>query len=299
MRKWKTTAIAIAALLVTLVVLTRSRAKTEPQFQGRPLHHWVQALNTTNSQSESDAEKAIDHIGTNALPFLLKWIAYDPHPSKLGRFTANFLAGIPATRKLGPIRRWVYADERQLALAESTKCAFRVLGPRAAPAVSGIAQLLGPSQDPGFAPRAVDALCCIGPPAMPALIKALTNGNPDARFWSATAMLVMGTNATPAVPALIICLKDPACSAAAFLALGALKLEPQLAVPAIADMAHDPDPIIRLRAIVALADYGHLARSALPTIRAALVDPDPTVRDSATNSLRAVASETLTNDVAQ
>ena len=257
MRKWKTPAVAIATLLIALTLLTRSRAPIEPEYQGCPLHHWVQTLNTTNSGPESDAQKAIDHIGTNALPFLVNWIAYDPHPTKVGRFTANLLVAIPAARKLGPIRRWVYPDQNQVALAESAKCSFRVLGPRAAPAVPALASLLGPSKDPGVAPCAVDALCCIGPAAMPALINALTNGNPDARFWSATAMTSMGTNARPAVPALIVCLKAPAADRAAFLALGALKLEPELVVPALTDI---------LTILIPRCDF-------LPSLRSVISDP--------------------------
>jgi HEAT repeat protein len=108
-------------------------------------------------------------------------------------------------------------------------------------------------------------------------------------------MTSMGTNARPAVPALIVCLKDPAADRAAFLALGALKLEPELVVPALTDMAHHPDPAVRLSAIVALSDFGPQARSALPTIRAALLDANSDVRLSATNALPAIATETLTN----
>ena len=103
------------------------------------LFEWVMKL------PDHEAEKAIREIGTNALPYLLKWIRYDM-PSWKMRFyeTVN-----PALSTLNS--EWGLYDERQRRFVQAP-LAFEVLGAQAKPAIPELIRMLnGPKaiQYPG------------------------------------------------------------------------------------------------------------------------------------------------------
>src|SRR5437762_2441235 len=62
------------ALVAVGVVVVLSRSG-EPAYGGRRLSEWVDGYATRYPNSESD--EAIRQIGTNAIPYLLKWIQYE------------------------------------------------------------------------------------------------------------------------------------------------------------------------------------------------------------------------------
>jgi hypothetical protein len=72
----------IGAIMITLVAgfcffLVRN---SEPTYNGKPLSYWVQMYSRLDLGfgDEEKAAAAIRAIGTNALPFLLKWTDYEP-----------------------------------------------------------------------------------------------------------------------------------------------------------------------------------------------------------------------------
>src|SRR5262245_55727378 len=65
-------AIAVAALVLILI----GRREQEPAYRGQSLSHWVDAYGKYGSTPETSA--AIHHFGTNALPYLIRWIQYHP-----------------------------------------------------------------------------------------------------------------------------------------------------------------------------------------------------------------------------
>jgi hypothetical protein len=81
-------------LLLLLVVggmigvsVTGALREHEPTYAGKRLSEWVMRLSSKNSlEGESEAEEAIRHIGTNSLPYLLKWISYEPAPWRIKLF---------------------------------------------------------------------------------------------------------------------------------------------------------------------------------------------------------------------
>src|SRR5260221_7633398 len=55
--------------------------KREPAYKGRSLSQWIGRLPGIPTQdSATEADRAVREIGTNAVPFLLEWIAYEPEP---------------------------------------------------------------------------------------------------------------------------------------------------------------------------------------------------------------------------
>src|SRR5690348_12098163 len=72
-----TGAVLIASLLV---FLWPERGPKEPRYQGKSLSEWIaRAVPIPRAPSmHADAEEAIRHMGTNALPCLLQWLDYQP-----------------------------------------------------------------------------------------------------------------------------------------------------------------------------------------------------------------------------
>src|SRR5260221_5062014 len=66
------------------VLVTGALREHEPTYAGKRLSEWVARLSSKNSlEGDSEAENAIRHIGTNSLPYLLKWISYEPAPWRI------------------------------------------------------------------------------------------------------------------------------------------------------------------------------------------------------------------------
>ncbi|MDB6024886.1 MAG: hypothetical protein JWM68_1109 [Verrucomicrobiales bacterium] len=193
----------------------------QPVYHNRPLSYWVDVLDlkfcesyqaalsasvlSSSSWDSSppipkvadipngpEAQDAIRNAGTNAIPFLLMWLTQTNFPN------------VP-----------------YLGIEES----FRTLGSAARPFLPELARMAMATnevkEDKGdlfFLPRinlgdgasgALDALGWIGPDALPVLVSILTNDFPNGTKVSAIyAIGSMGTNAAPAIPALVTCTED-------------------------------------------------------------------------------------------
>jgi len=86
---------------------------SEPRYQNRPLSYWVAMLAGPQARrpEAKEAPAAVTTIGTNALPFLLDWIQYEPPPwnakliLELLPIHAPWLCDSPQ-KSLTIIRRW-------------------------------------------------------------------------------------------------------------------------------------------------------------------------------------------------
>src|SRR5437899_11559029 len=79
-RRW------IVVLCVTIAAALGAffAADKEPRYRGHSMSHWLTVCYTAGLPREQ-AEEAVEsfrHIGTNALPFLLAGISYEPSPTK-------------------------------------------------------------------------------------------------------------------------------------------------------------------------------------------------------------------------
>jgi HEAT repeat protein len=138
-----------------------------------------------------------------------------------------------------------------------------------------------------LAQRAATILVYLGPEALPPVAAALTNQY-AIRYVILDNIEVMGTNACPLIPQLVQLLrgKDTFCASSVAAALGKLKLEPDLAVPALTNCLQDAKPALRIAAAEALLNFTNPPDAARTTLLALLSDPDPSVRFEATNALR-------------
>jgi hypothetical protein len=200
-----------AVLAITIVVLLAH--EPEPRYNGRSLSSWLKAYaaiyeTTGTTQTIPDvgeAVHAIQAIGTNALPLLLKWIQQEPPSWQQA-----------AHRKL-PKRLWNTAPARLLIdgpgyeKASHAMNAFDILGTNAAPAIPGLVKLMTGTTNRTIVARAIGALGGIGVPALPYLITALSNTNQPGRhlipFRIQAIAADLGTNTW--LPPLKAALQDP------------------------------------------------------------------------------------------
>jgi hypothetical protein len=82
MRKRKRVVLLGACLLVAALLVSLLARESGPRYNGRSLSKWVVLYDkhamTQESPEFAEAVQAIQTIGTNALPYLLKWIQQEP-----------------------------------------------------------------------------------------------------------------------------------------------------------------------------------------------------------------------------
>src|SRR3954468_23516674 len=84
MRNRRVILILLLVVVVAALVAIFSRER-EPQYGGKSLGEWVEEAWPPGSFpfAQAQASVAIQNVGTNAVPYLLKWICYDTPPWKM------------------------------------------------------------------------------------------------------------------------------------------------------------------------------------------------------------------------
>jgi HEAT repeat protein len=269
----------LACLVASLVVAAVAPPTTnpEPRYAGRALSelvHAYAALSVAQRPETAVVSNAIVQIGPDAVPYLLKWLSYVP----------------PSERTISDP-----AEER----ATDAMLAFHCLGPKALTALPSLVSMMQQPTNRVLAQRAMYALGELGPKALPPLLAAATNATMDTEYrgMAMTGISELGTNARPAIPVLIGLLSEtnPPLNLSIFIALGDLKLEPQLVVPVWEQILQSTNLTMQWMATDYLGAYGEQARSVVPALQRALRSPDSILRDSAAKALRQITPKALTN----
>jgi hypothetical protein len=228
--------IAAGLLLAELVGLIVWRASwpREPLFEGRRLSSWLNhhvasssAKPPYGSPGWQKADEALRHIGTNAIPTLLRMIrAKDPPPLvlKLIEFQRYRWTRI----------NYRYAYTRH----EEAEYAFRMLGTNGASAIQELIKIYEEATSPASKICAAQALGSIGPaarPAVPVLLRNFTDTNAKVRSSAVSSIISIGG-------------------------------EPNLLVPAFTMALNDPDVGVRWNALSGLSRFGGKARPAVSEI---------------------------------
>jgi HEAT repeat protein len=226
------TALAILLLLGLLWFLT-GQVPHEPVYRGKALTFWLQTYDPSSplgrgSREWNETDDAVGHIGTNAIPVLLRMLRETDSSLKLG------LVALAQRQHVIKIH-FVPAPTRNI---EASK-AFIVLGDAAKDAVPDLMKAFDENNSIESRSAIEEALGWIGPaaqPAVPLLLQAATNANKEVR-------------------------------ADALWALGDICCDPQLCVPALIHALGDSDAGARLSAVHALGMFGTDAQSAVPALR--------------------------------
>jgi hypothetical protein len=278
-----------------------SEGHVEPIYKGQPLSYWVWVLGgpsyssmmphdpTDIIEGGPEAKEALEHIGTNAIPFLLRWIGGEPAPLPAPGIFSQPDHVPPASRQQADHAPWGTSSVQ----SEGAMQAFRILGPAARPAIPELARLVAKD-----ALLALPALVAIGPEAAPVLLTMATN-KAYASFSRGgalgAAVSLMGTNAQALLPLLLQYAEegDQWLAVPAVRALGAVGAGRPEALAVLERSLQDPRRYgwrsTTLDAVAALGDMG------VPTLVRAFRSDDPGTRNLAEHELVDRLPQTLTN----
>jgi hypothetical protein len=180
--------LAIGLGVATLIVFTtlRDHTKGEPRYNGVPLSSFMLLTFRTGVDDLNITTSRLSIIDTNALPFLIQWLKYQPQPwrAKL----ANLILTVSHNRLSVGLANRVYHSKGE-DLAECSVLAFIALGPKATPAISALKLIMNDPSHGDACPRATAALGAIGTNALPALLEAIRNSHHHYRFEAFYAAL--------------------------------------------------------------------------------------------------------------
>jgi hypothetical protein len=306
-RRRRVIIVLVACVLVGIGAVAIWPGEREPEYNGKKLSEWLNRYEESrlrqDKQNQRVAADAIQHIGTNALPCLVKWIQYG-RPAWKDR-----IAGLVLKTRSKMLARWYMNAER---LRFEAIRGFEVLGPEAAAAVPQLAKIVNSSRG-GFSQRwALDALSHIGKDAFPTLLAALEN--PETDFIAADCICQMakhGVDISPAIPTFLLMdrqtdelvkrLEQPNARTlhpGYYYVLSTLLFENRpFLIPALTKCLHHPNNDVRIEAAKALGRLGQDARPAAPALREALDVRVIAVQEAALSALEKIAPEVLPNGV--
>jgi hypothetical protein len=290
-------------VLAGIGVVTFWPGEKEPEYNGKKLSEWIEVdvdgIARRDYSQQAEAVKAIETMGTNALPCLLKWGWRDAPvwqrraAEKCKRFGLNW----PERLVMERIRK-----------SQNAWLTMRILATRVPTAIPEVSRIAVESPSPNVVLNAIQFLSEAGPDAVPALLEVIAHGKGERRGWAmhyVAEMPNLGTNGTTVVGLLLQSLgdKNEDMAASAALRLGEVGLQTKEVIPALAARLRDDRRMVRYCASRAL---GNLAnnRAVIPELRQAVPelvnaekDDYPMVREWATNALLKIAPEVLTNGV--
>ena len=237
--------IALAVLFVAVGGLIgwpviQAFRKREPVYEGKRLSGWLMqymanhSVAGQNRELDKQAQSAIQQIGTNAIPALLRML----HAKDSGLKAQ--LIDLVARQRIIKVhfmsaRSWNW----------TATAGFEVSGAKAQSAVPALLEIVKESTSLTPKAPAIRALGSIGSPAKEAvslLLPLSTSGNYDMRFSSIYALAQIGAEPEQVVPVLIRALKEPEIDVQtkAVSALEHFGLDAKPAVPALLELLSRP-----------------------------------------------------------
>src|SRR2546430_5092955 len=145
--------VVLAVGAVVVVIVAVAFREREQEYGGKRLSEWVRKKSvppfymgrTPKWANPSETDEAIRSIGTNAIPYLLSWISYEPPKWK--------------TNVLGFLNRFGYMiADRSNSRAEAAMWALGILGRKGEASIPELAQMMNQTNAPNSSRRAVSAL---------------------------------------------------------------------------------------------------------------------------------------------
>jgi HEAT repeat protein len=232
--------------------------RQEPVYQGKPLSAWLVGYDdgVWGSTQRKKADEAVLHLGTNAIPTLLRLLQADDSTFKMRLVRcAEQLRFFKIDYKPAHVRR------------REAFSGLNVLGAEAKSAVPVLVDLYESPNDADRNAIAI-ALAGIGPeakPAVPSLLRALDDPDLNVRRTAAAA-------------------------------LGRIGAEPEAVVPKLINCLSNQDTYFKQDLCYALEGFGPEAKSAVPALLELLEHPNQSVRKDAARALKQINPEAIAQD---
>lgn len=293
-RQWKTLLLAGCGLIAVVAICFFCLREKQPSYNGRTLSAWLEEYNPTWQYDRAGNRRnvptrteqsilAVEAIGTNAVPLLLRWAA--AKDSSILNVLGTVFEKLPerVVMFIAPTI-WSGTAGRKNMLAKS---GFDILGTNAVAAVPELKRMFN-NTSPGL-DLEVPAFClkCVGRAGFQVLAEAVENNQSNAQYFAASKQLAQITPGDPnTAPVAETCVRilqsnksnnlDARCIGISI--LGSLALDPQRFIPIITNQFNTTNTRIRRVVVESLWKYGTNASLALPTVREALNDGDANVR---------------------
>lgn len=283
--KWILGLCLVCGVLAFVAKLTGLCADPKTARNDNYLIGWLAELREENSvERRKLAQSVVQGVGTNALPFLLKRMAYKRSglENSIARVISKFWPG------------WL-SNEAEVRM--DAVMGFQVFGVQAAPAIPELAVLLTNKS----IPESAFALAALGPESSPILVDALKHPNKEIRRAAAHGLGKLGTNAIDCVMPLLGLTNDEDWSVRAISvwALGEMGPSPSTIQAFIARL-QDTNVVVRKFSAEALGKLGGASTSAIPALEKTKQDSYAYVSNQAVLSLeiiRTASVEKLTNQL--
>jgi hypothetical protein len=311
-----------ACILVGIGVVAIWPQEKEPEYNGKKLSEWMQPYDLRYSERRSIgrideigqklADDVVRHIGTNALPWMLKWIAYEPPAWKeaLGWIVWKMPA-TPAAWAWALRCRFPGYDPESYHSQAIARTAFKILGPEAVPAAPALARIARKARSEDRRSSAMYALSCIGRGALPVLTQALE----DKKLKHTAAHVIVnmsdaGVDITQAMPAILMIERETTEVAKTNSSLALwrayaisaptywnplMPTYPRCLISALTNCLQHTNIEIRVQAANALGRLDEAAQPAVPALKEALDYPAIALQEAALDALEKIAPEVLTN----
>jgi hypothetical protein len=192
-------------MLVSMVwALLPSR---EPSYHGHSFSQWAACVSADPEDPDrfpatnDEVQEALVRLGTNNLSLLVRWIDYY---TVQHRIAGRLFEISPHWLLQTGVFDSLVTERRDLALSLRAVGVFRVLGPRAAPAIPKLTRAVMKHPES----RALEALQLVGEPATPAIISVAGCSNSPCRIV-ALGLLWAHTNSPAARAVLLSAKSDP------------------------------------------------------------------------------------------
>ena len=262
-KQWTRILLVAAVWLVTSVGIA---GNAEPSYQGHTLTEWADQINPEIPYfvgAEPPAYKAIRHMGTNAIPTILKWLS---------------TGSLERARKV----YFILSEDLSPAVPELTRLALHL-------------------KEYERFDHCVEALGCIGPAAVPGFNTLLMEGRPEVQISAIKCLPMLHTSVQELQPAMVKCMlgKDTEVGDTAASFLGHLEIPHSVLIPALTNELRTATVQGRLRIfrcfLYMRPPLSKEDKDALPYIRAALNDRNPEIANTASNILANIETERIQN----
>jgi HEAT repeat protein len=275
----------LAAIVLAALLWPRER---EPEYDGELLSVWLRRYKTyerVDAPSANEALTAIRQIGTNAIPWLTKWVVFEPSKTKLQllRYIEKFPSNLQR-----PLQALIGVDWKAYSRQELATLGFQALGSQARSAVPELVRVLVHRKSV-YDYSIISALQAIGDDSIPPIVNIFADlANPkELRIRAVHWLGALHTANSFTTSNLVACIQkqDPEVGLASAQALAHSQREMEIVLPFLTNHAGDANATIRMNVATCIGAYGSKAASALPILLELLKDPSRDVRDSATNAV--------------
>src|SRR4051812_1919353 len=155
--RWRRLLIGLAVIAAVIAIII-ALIPREPKYEGRTLSEWIKEANPRHSAHRKQPKdyEAVRHIGSNALPWLIKWISLKDPPAWKLRLLATSQT-LPQWMQDRFVRQ-ILGEVSNQKYREMAADGFVILGPRASPAVFDLLEIEASSTDWSLTGLALDKI---------------------------------------------------------------------------------------------------------------------------------------------